>query len=391
MNNNDNNKELDNLLKGNDFKNMPKVEDLIKAKVVGIKQGEVYLDVDGIFTGMVRGRELVDESGQFSNLKVGDEVIATVVELENEKGVMELSFRSAGHQQAWQKLEDLKNSKEIVEVKILSANKGGLLIQLDRVQGFLPVSQLSAEHYPRVEGGNKSKILEKLRSFVNSKFKVKILDLDEKEEKLIVSEKDVFAEERAAMLEKIKINDVITGKVTAVVDFGAFIEFEAGENKTMEGLIHISELAWQRIDHPRDVLKVGEKVKAQIISIDNGRVSLSLKKLLEDPWKKAAEKYQIGQIAKGKVLKTDKFGAFVELDKDIHGLAHISELSDKQIDEPSDIVEVGKEYDFKIVSIEADDHRLGLSMKKESKEETKEKVEDKPEKEELKKEEKTEE
>ncbi len=366
MNNNDNNKELDTLLKGNDFKNPPKVEDLIKATVVGIKQGEVYLDVDGIFTGMVRGRELVDESGQFSNLKIGDEVIATVVELENEKGVMELSFRSAGHQQAWQKLEDLKDSKEIVEVKILSANKGGLLVQLDRVQGFLPVSQLSAEHYPRVEGGNKSKILEKLRSFVNSKFKVKILDLDEKEEKLIVSEKDVFAEERTAMLEKIKINDIIDGKVTAVVDFGAFIEFEAEKNKTVEGLIHISELAWQRIDHPRDVLKVGQEVKAQIISIDNGRVSLSLKKLQKDPWKKAAEKYQIGQIAKGKVLKTDKFGAFVELDEDIHGLAHISELSDKQIDEPSDVVEVGKEYDFKIVSIEADDHRLGLSMKKES-------------------------
>jgi len=173
MNNNDNNKELDTLLKGNDFKNPPKVEDLIKATVVGIKQGEVYLDVDGIFTGMVRGRELVDESGQFSNLKIGDEVIATVVELENEKGVMELSFRSAGHQQAWQKLEDLKDSKEIVEVKILSANKGGLLVQLDRVQGFLPVSQLSAEHYPRVEGGNKSKILEKLRSFVNSNLKLK--------------------------------------------------------------------------------------------------------------------------------------------------------------------------------------------------------------------------
>ncbi|MFH1610721.1 MAG: S1 RNA-binding domain-containing protein [Patescibacteria group bacterium] len=377
MNNNDNNKELDNLLKGKDFKNPPKVEDLIKAKVVGIKQGEVYLDVDGIFTGMVRGRELVDESGQFSNLKVGDEVIATVVELENEKGVMELSFRSAGHQQAWQTLEDLKNSKKIVEVKILSANKGGLLVQLDRVQGFLPVSQLSSEHYPRVEGGNKAKILEKLRSFINSKFKVKILDLDEKEEKLIVSEKDVFAEERAAMLETIKVNDIISGKVTAVVDFGAFIEFKIGKNKTVEGLIHISELAWQRIDHPRDILKVEDEIKAQIISIDNGRVSLSLKKLQEDPWKKAAEKYQIGQTAKGKVLKTDKFGAFVELDEDIHGLAHISELSDKQIDEPSDIVEVGKEYDFKIVSIEADDHRLGLSMKKDSKPE--EKKEDKKE------------
>jgi len=358
-----NNKELDGLLKSDDFKNPPKVGDLVKAKVSGIKQGEIYLDIDGIFTGLVRGRELVDESGQSSNLKIGDEIIATVMEVENEKGVMELSFRSAGHQQAWQKLNDFKNSGEIVEAKILSANKGGLLVQLDRVQGFLPVSQLSAEHYPRVEGGNKNKILEKLRGYINKKFKVKILDIDEKEEKLIVSEKQIFAEERQAMLQAISPGDVVDGKITAVVDFGVFIEFEVKKGGKMEGLIHISELAWQRIDHPRNMFRVGNEVKAEVINVDDGRVSLSLKKLQTDPWKKAAEKYCLGQKIKGKVLKTDKFGAFIELDDEIHGLAHISELSNQQITEPNDVVKINEIYEFTVVSIEPEEHRLGLSLK----------------------------
>ncbi|MFH1456523.1 MAG: S1 RNA-binding domain-containing protein [Patescibacteria group bacterium] len=358
-----NSKELDMLLKSDDFKNPPKVGELVKAVISGIKQGEIYLDIDGIFAGLVRGRELVDESGQFSNLKIGDEIIATVIEAENEKGVMELSFRSAGHQQAWQKLNDLKNSGEVVEIKILSANKGGLLIQLDRIQGFLPVSQLSAEHYPRVEGGNRTKILEKLHSYVNKKFKVKVLTADEKEEKLIVSEKEVFAEERQAMLETIKPGDIVDGKITAVVDFGVFIGFEIDGGKKIEGLIHISELAWQRIDHPRDIFKVGNKVRAEVISVDSGRVSLSIKKLQEDPWKKAAEKYTLGQKIKGKVLKTGKFGAFVELDEKIHGLAHISELSNQQITDPSEAVKPDEIYEFKIVSIEPEDHRLGLSLK----------------------------
>ena len=358
-----NNKEFDSLLKSNNFKNPPKTGDLVKGKISGIKQGEMYLDIDGIFTGLVRGRELTDESSRFSNLKIGDEVIATVLETENEKGVMELSFRSAGHQQAWQKLNALKDSGEIIEVKVLNANKGGLLIQLDHIQGFLPVSQLSSEHYPRVEGGNRTKILEKLRSYVNKKISVKVLDVDEKEEKLIVSEKLVFDKERQTMLKSIKLGDIVTGKVTAVVDFGIFIEFEIPDAGKIEGLIHISELAWHRIGHPRDLFKVSEEVKAEVINIEDGRVSLSIKRLQEDPWKKAIEKYNLGQKVKGKVLKTDKFGAFIELDENIHGLAHISELSDKQIADPSDAVKIGEIYEFKIVSIEPEDHRLGLSLK----------------------------
>ncbi len=350
---------MDELMDSKEAATIPKVGDLIKAKVLSVGKNEVYLDIDGLTTGLVRGRELADGPNQIPDLKVGDEVIATVLDQENEKGLLELSFRSAGHQKTWQDLQKIKDNKETVEVKVKEANKGGLLVSLNQSVGFLPVSQLSKEHYPRVEGGNKSKILEKLKSLVGQTLKAKIIDLNEEEDKIIFSEKEVYAQDKKEQLKKYKIGDVVEGTIVGLVDFGVFIEFD----QSLEGLIHISELAWRRIDHPRDLFKVGDKIKAQIIGIENERVTLSAKNLVEDPWKKAVLKYQVGQIVKGKVTKTDNFGAFVELDQDIHGLVHISELSDKKIDKPDEVVKVGESYDFKIVSIEPEDHRLGLSMK----------------------------
>ena len=234
--------------------------------------------------------------------------------------------------------------------------------RLDRfanVIGFLPVSQLNTEHYPRVEGGDKSKILSALKRFIGQNFRVKVIDINENEKKLILSEKSAWEKKQQAALNNFKVGDVIEGKVTAVVDFGAFVEF--GNN--LEGLVHISELAWQRIDNPKQIVKVGDKIKAEIISMDGSRVSLSIKKLVEDPWKNVAEKYKIGQKVKGKVLKINLFGAFVELDKDIHGLIHISELSDKPIATPTEVIKEGEIYDFAIITIEPTEHRLGLSLK----------------------------
>lgn len=350
---------MEDLLDEKSVAAMPKEGDIVKAKVLAVGKNEVYVDVEGLTGGLVRGKELADESGQFSNLKVGDEVSATVLDQENEKGLLELSFRSAGHQKAWQILDDIKNNKKIIEVKVTEANKGGLMVGFGQTTGFMPVSQLSNEHYPRVEGGNRGRILEKLKSLVGKKIKAQIIDIDKNEEKIIFSEKEVYAQDKKEHLAKYKIGDMVECAVTGLVDFGVFVEFAQG----LEGLIHISELAWQRIDHPKDLFKVGDKVKAQIIGIEGDRVTLSAKKLVDDPWKKAAEKYKIGQLIKGKVLKIDKFGVFIELDKDIHGLVHISELSDEKINKAEDVLQVGKSYDFKILSIEPEDHRLGLSMK----------------------------
>lgn len=338
----------------------PKVGDLIEGTIISVSRSEVYLDIDGLTTGIIRGKELEDESGVSAKLTVGDRASATVIDLENERGEMELSFRQAGHQKAWDNLERLMKEEHIVESKIIDANKGGLMVKVGNVIGFLPVSQLTTEHYPRIEGGDKNKILAYLKTFINKTLKTKIINVDERDEKLIMSEKAAWDEKQRAALAKYKVGDTVKGKITGVVDFGAFIEFDDG----LEGLIHISELAWQRIDDPKDIVRVGGMVEAEIISIQDTKISLSMKKLKEDPWKKVGERYRIGQIVKGTVLKTNPFGAFVELDKDIHGLAHISELSEKTIKNPDDVVRVGESYKFKIVSLEPSDHRLGLSLKK---------------------------
>ncbi len=349
----------------NDPHRFPKVGDLIEGTVVSYSNNEALLDIDGIATGIIRGPELFDESGEFEDLKPGGKAAATVLELENEKGLMELSFRHAGHLKAWDRLKDFHKTGDVVDAQIAEANKGGLIIRVGRVSGFLPVSQLIPEHYPRVEGGDKNKILERLQGYIGQSFKVKVIDVDELEDKLIVSEKAAWEERQKDVLDSYKVGEQVDGTVTGVVDFGAFVEFGDG----LEGLVHISELAWQRIDNPRDVVKVGDKAKAVIIALEGSKISLSMKRLMDDPWEKASSKYEVGQVVKGKVIKTNLFGAFVELDPDIHGLAHISELSDKLVRDPADIVKIGEEYPFTIISIEADKHRLGLSLKKKKKEE----------------------
>jgi small subunit ribosomal protein S1 len=223
----------------------------------------------------------------------------------------------------------------------------------------LPVSQLSSEHYPRVEEADKNKILEILKSYVGQVFDVMIITADPHEEKLIVSEKAVNEDALRAKIGKLGLGQVVEGEVSGVVDFGIFLKFGEG----LEGLVHISELAWSRIDHPKDLYKVGQKLQAQVISIDRDRISLSVKRMQADPWVEAIKKYQVGQTVKGKVTKIMPFGAFVELDPDIYGLVHSVELSNDEVKDPSDIVKVNEEREFKIISIEPQDHRLGLSLR----------------------------
>ena len=334
-------------------------DEVVKGRILSVGKNEVYVDIDGVGIGVVRGRELYDDEQVLSSLKVGDEVYASVIEVENREGNVELSFRKAGQERVWQSLKEKLDSKEVVKTKILEANKGGLMVRINNVLGFLPVSQLAIAHYPRVEDCDKNKILSVLRSYVGQDFDVRIITVDPEEEKLIVSERAVVEGELMQKIGKLAVGQVVDGAVTGVVDFGAFIKF--GED--LEGLAHISELAWQRIENPKDIIKVGDKVKAQIIAIDNDRISLSLKRLMKDPWEDAVKKYSIGQVVKGKVLKIAAFGAFVELDADIHGLAHIRELSDKEITDASEALKEGQECEFKIISIEPAEHRLGLSLK----------------------------
>ena len=372
--------KLDELLKEEGLFTIPKVGDTIKGKVLSTKGREIRIDILGLTTGVVRGRELYAEAEAYKNLKDGDEVEATVVELENENGEVELSFRYAGQQRAWKDLSELSTSGEPIPVKVLDANKGGLIVRVNHVQGFLPVSQLAPEHYPRVAGGDKQKIFEKLRSFIGETMRVRVLDVHEDDGKLIVSEKAVWEEEQKNIIAQCRVGDIVAGDVSAVADFGAFVKFfPTGSTTPLEGLVHISEIAWQRIDHPRDVLKMSDSVRAEIIGIEGSKIFLSIKKLTEDPWKTVAKRYKVGSWVEGKIIKVNPFGFFVELDADIQGLAHVSELSDKAVEDPTKLAKPGDVMKFRIVSVEPDEHRLGLSLKEEgaAKTEKAEKTEDK--------------
>ncbi len=359
------------------FTQVPKVGEIVTGIIISASKKEVLVDVSGLTTGIIRGRELFGGFNDISELKKGDEVEATLLEFENEKGQMELSFRYAGNQKAWETLRGYQKDSNIVQIKITDANKGGLLITINHIPGFLPVSQLTPEHYPRIQGGDKNKILDKLKTYVGETFDVKVLTADERQEKLIVSEKAAWEETQKDVLNKYKVGDVVDGKITAITDFGAFVEF--GEN--LEGLVHISELAWQRIDDPKQLFKVGQEIKAEIINIEGSKIFLSIKKLQDDPWKNIAKKFKLNDKVTGKVLKANPFGLFVELDDNIHGLAHVSELSDDQIKDPTEIAKPGDELEFKIISIEPKEHRLGLSLKEKSTTDKKKTKKDKVEKE----------
>lgn len=365
----------------------PETGEVLDGVVIDVSPHSVLLDLGSFGTGIVLGKDTKDGLRNNKKLKIGDKVTATLLELENEDGYIELSIREASYEKAWEDLESKKDNEDAVEVRVLDANKGGLMVEMNGIGGFLPVSQLASEHYPRVEDGNKNKILEKLKRLVGQTLLVKIIDTYRDEEKLIVSEKAAMSEKEEAMISELKEGDEIEGEISGVVDFGAFVKFfpptateeEQQEGDKLEGLVHISELAWQLISDPKEIVKVGDTIKAKIIGIDDARISLSIRALEEDPWQNVEKKYEGGKVYKGTVDKINHFGAFVYLDENIHGLAHISEFSEMYPGKKmEDMMEAGKEYDWKILSIEPKDHRMGLVlMEKDAKEEPKKKEEKK--------------
>ncbi|MFC1651938.1 30S ribosomal protein S1, partial [Patescibacteria group bacterium] len=319
----------------------------VKGKVVEIRNNQILLDIGGMTTGVISGRELNDGLGTTEGLKVEDEITATVVDVEDEDGQMVLSLRQAGREKLWETLKEKMGKKEVFACNIIEANKGGLMCEVGGIKGFLPVSQLIPEHYPRVEGGSKEEILNLLQKFVDRKMDVIIINVDPQERKLIVSEKEAIKDEQEKKLKKLKEGDSVEGEVSGVVDFGFFVRFDS-----MEGLVHISEISWDKVDHPSDYVKIGDKVKVSILGIEEDRVSLSMKRLKKDPWIEEAKKYKVGQKVKGKVTKITPFGAFVKLNDKVDGLVHISELSSKKVTNPEEIISAGDESEFKIISLE---------------------------------------
>lgn len=337
---------------------LPHAGEVVEGQIIKIGKSSLILDLGALGTGIIYGGEIKENKEMIKELKVGQTVSALVIDSENEDGYVELSLKEANLEKAWLILKEKKQTNQPIKVKVKEANRGGLVIAFSGIIGFLPVSQLSSENYPRVEGGDKSKILNHLNKFIGKEMEVKIIGLDQRDDKLIVSEKALEEKKIKEDLKNYKKGDIIEGTVTALADFGAFIKF----NDSLEGLAHISELDWQIIDHPNQILKEKEKIKAQIIDIQDGQISLSLKALKDDPWQKVQDKYKNGQIVKGRVTKLSPFGAFIQIDKNIHGLAHVSEFT-KQKQEMEKVIKLGQSYDFEIISLAPESHKMSLVLK----------------------------
>ncbi|MEK7541136.1 MAG: S1 RNA-binding domain-containing protein, partial [Patescibacteria group bacterium] len=342
----------------------------IEGTVVARDRSSLFVDLGTSGTGIIFGKEFYEVKDVIKGLKIGDKIYAKIVELENEDGYKELSLKDATKEISWQKLRELKEKGEILTVKITGVNKGGLLTNLDNIAAFLPVSQLSPENYPRVVDADKQKILKELQKFIGKTLEVKILDLMAQENKLILSEKAKTEEKIKEIIRDYKKGDIIEGEITGIADFGVFIRFPLSEKidgvetdpekSDIEGLIHISELDWQLVENPAEVVKVGEIVKAQIIDINNNQVFLSLKALKQNPWEEIETQYKKDDVIKGKVTKFSAFGAFVEIAPKIRGLCHISEFDSKEKMEEQ--LKINETYDFQVLLIEPKEHRMSLKL-----------------------------
>jgi len=341
--------------------------DMIEGVIAGRSRRLLWIDIEGKALGIVPPSEI---SGRKEDLAKGKKIFASVISGEDENGNVVLSLRRAEEKKAFWDLEEKYKEEKPLKVKVFDANRGGLIVGTNNFQGFLPVSELSREHYPRVEGGAKDKILAKLKDFIGEELRVKVLTFNRDEDKLVFSEKEAVGSLNENLLKEMGIGNIVKAKVTGVADFGLFVQFE----DDLEGLIHISEISWDRVNDIHKKHKVGDQIEAKIIEIDEDRqrISLSLKRLQEDPWQKTVKKYAIGQKVSGKINRLTPFGAFVEFDE-MEGLIHISEISDNKINDPSDVLELGQTVEPVIISIEEEEHKVGLSLKEKSKEDKKNK------------------
>ena len=326
----------------------------IEGTVLSLKKHEALVDLGAQGVGIVPRREI----GFNRNLKEGDKVTASVIEVELDDGYSLLSLRKAIKDRGWDVVADAATSGEIIDIQPYDANRGGLLIEYEGVRGFLPVSQLSAEHYPRVGSSDKNEILQRLNSLKEKTLKVRILDADRKNNKLIFSEKEAVKDGLAERFDKITVGDTVEGVVTGVVDYGVFVNVDG-----IEGLIHISEISWERVSNPSDYVKPGQTVKAKIIAIDKDRLSLSLKQLQDDPWLSELEKFKKGSSVEGTVTRITPFGAFVQLSPSVEALIHVSELGKEDAD-PEKVFTLNERKKFKVLDIDKENRKISLGLAK---------------------------
>ncbi len=344
---------MDELLASTDIKQL-KTGDVVEGVVSSVRKHEVWIDLGANGVGVVMRREI----GHGQQLEEGQSIMTSVVDPEMEEGYALLSMRRAAKDRGWDELQTLFDNQEIIEISPYDANRGGLLVELEGIRGFLPVSQLAAGHYPRVSGADKDEILQKLNQLTNIPIRARILDISRKDNKLIFSEKEAVKDDMQARFSELKVGDSVKGVVTGVIDFGAFVNVDG-----IEGLIHISEISWERVEDPRDYIKTGQEVEAKIIAIDKDRLSLSLKQMQEDPWLQEVKAFKKGDVVEGKVTRITPFGAFVQLSPAVEALVHVSEMSDEEGIDPEKIFQLNETKKFKVLDIDTDGRKIALSLK----------------------------
>ena len=347
---------MDDLLQSNEesFKKV-NTGDAVKGTVLSVKKHELIIDLGPQGVGLVPRRE----ASFVRNLNVGDEVTTSVIEPEMDDGYVLLSLRKAVKDKGWDEIQAKLEGSEVVEVTPFDANRGGLLVEYEGIRGFMPVSQLSAEHYPRVGSSDKDEILQRLNSLVGKSIKARILDANKKENKLIFSEKEAIKDGLAERFAELKLGDTVKGVVTGVVDFGVFVNVDG-----IEGLVHISEISWERVSNPSDYVKVGDIVEAKIIAIDKERLSLSIKQLTEDPWISEVENLKKGSKVEGTITRITPFGAFVQISPAVEALVHVSELGEGSDVDPEKIFTLNERKTFKVLDIDKDGRKISLSIAK---------------------------
>ncbi len=334
----------------------PHVGDLLEGPVIAIEKSSVFIDLPSFSgTGIIYGREFLNASDILRKVNLGDIIAAKVVDPEGRDGYVELSLQEARQALIWSEAETAIVAKTIFELPVKDANKGGLIIEWQGIQGFLPASQLKTEHYPRVEDGDKDKILDELRRLIGKHLSVSVITADSKEGKLIFSEKDPEKKEKEQIIDKYAVGDIVSGEITGIVDFGVFVKLEEG----LEGLVHISEMDWGLVEDPRVMYSVGDNVDVKIIEIKEGKISLSIKALKTNPWEEAGEKYAKGQTVPGVIIKYNKHGALVSIEEGVAGLVHVSEFGNEE--KLREALELGKSYPFTITLFEPKEQRMTLS------------------------------
>ncbi len=336
-----------------------KEEDIVEGIIVAIEKSALYVDLGIAGTGIIYGIEFMNARDVIKRINIGDTISAKIVLRENKNGYVELSLKEARQALMWNDAEQAIKEKRIMDLVVKDANKGGLIIEWQGMSGFLPASQLKEDKYPRIEDGDKDKILRELKKLIGKRISVTIISAIPKAGKLTFSDKDgggSHKEVKEVSLGTYSVGDEVEGTVTGVVEFGIFVKLNDG----VEGLVHKSEIDWGLVEDTKAHARVGDKVRAKVIEVKDNKISLSLKALKENPWKEAAKKYKKGDEVQGVVIKFNKHGALVSIEEGVAGLVHVSEFGDEA--KLRDTLSLGKSYKFAITLFDAQEERMTLSF-----------------------------